>query len=124
LLLLSWLYVAFGTATAMFTGLGAAVLAIVVQAVIRVGKRALPTPAPVFVAVAAFLALAVFRTPFPIVIDVAGLIGWLLGRYRPHVLRPASHSAAADGRPPIIAAIRCTANSPACDARCASSSSG
>ena len=106
LLLLSWLYVAFGTTTvitALFTGLGAAVLAVVVQAVIRVGKRALAHPALVLVAVAAFLALAVFRTPFPIVIAGAGLIGWLLGRYQPHVLRPASHGTAADGPPPIIA---------------------
>src|SRR6478672_5153492 len=47
LLLLSWIYVAFGTTTvitALFTGLSAAVLAVVVQAVIRVGKRALAHP--------------------------------------------------------------------------------
>src|SRR5690348_8228239 len=71
LLLLSWVYIAYGTTTiitALFTGLAAAVLAIVVQAVIRVGKRALAHPAMVLVAVAAFLALAVFRIPFPIII--------------------------------------------------------
>jgi chromate transporter len=106
LMLLSWLYVAFGTTTAItaiFTGLGAAVLAVVVQAVIRVGKRALAHPALVIVAVGAFLALAVFRTPFPIIIASAGMIGWLLGRYRPHVLRPAGHGEAEGGPPPVIA---------------------
>src|SRR6478609_8773847 len=48
LLLLSWLYVAFGATTiitAVFTGLSAAVLAVVVQAVVRVGTRALASPA-------------------------------------------------------------------------------
>jgi chromate transporter len=107
LLLLSWVYVAFGSATvvtALFTGLAAAVLAVVVQALVRVGKRALAHPALVLVAVAAFLALALFGIPFPVVIGAAGLIGWLLGRYRPRVLRPAGqHGAAKDGPPPVIA---------------------
>jgi chromate transporter len=106
LLLLSWIYVAFGTATvvtALFTGLAAAVLAIVVQAVIRVGRRALAHPALVLVAVAAFAALALFRVPFPIVIGAAGLIGWLFGRYRPQVLTAASEHTGAAGPPPIIA---------------------
>src|SRR3954463_14860637 len=88
LLGLSWLYVAFGTTsavTALFTGLAAAVLAVVVQAVIRVGKRALAHPALVAVAATAFVALALFRAPFPAVIAVAGLIGWLFGRYAPSV---------------------------------------
>jgi chromate transporter len=106
LLLLSWIYVAFGTTTvitALFTGLSAAVLAVVVQAVIRVGRRALAHPALVLVAVAAFLALAVFRVPFPIIIAAAGMIGWLLGRFKPHVLRQAGHGGAKDGPQPIIA---------------------
>ena len=106
LLLLSWIYVAFGTTTvitALFTGLSAAVLAVVVQAVIRVGKRALAHPALVLVALAAFLALAVFRVPFPIIIAAAGVIGWLLGRYQPHTLRPAAQDEADDGPQPIIA---------------------
>jgi chromate transporter len=105
LLALSWLYVAFGTTTAitaLFTGLAAAVLAVVVQAVIRVGKRALAHPALVAVAAGAFVALALFRAPFPAVIAVAGIIGWLCGRYAPSVLRPPSHGAAADGPPPLI----------------------
>src|SRR3954463_5641131 len=66
LLALSAVYVAFGTTTAVtavFVGLAAAVLAIVVQAVVRVAKRALDSPALVLLAAASFLALAVFGVP-------------------------------------------------------------
>ena len=56
---------------ALFTGLGAAVVAIVAQAVVRVAGRALTHPLLVGVAVAAFLALAVFGVPFPVVIAAA-----------------------------------------------------
>lgn len=89
LLALSAVYVAFGTTTvvtALFAGLAPAVLAIVVQAVIRVAKRALAHPALVSMAVAAFVALAVFGVPFPIVVAVAAFVGWGLGRFAPHTL--------------------------------------
>jgi chromate transporter len=106
LLALSAIYVAYGSATAVvgiFVGLAPAVLAIVAQAVVRVGRRALGHPALVAIAVAAFVALAVFRVPFPVVVAVAAIIGWALGRYTPQTMRPASHAAAADGPPPVIA---------------------
>ena len=86
LLGLSALYVGVGSTTVvtgLFVGLSPAVLAIVVQAVIRVGRRALGHPALVAIAVGAFLALALFGIPFPIVIAAAGVAGWLLGRYLP-----------------------------------------
>src|SRR5918997_5834906 len=86
LLALSAIYVAFGSTvavTAVFAGLAPAVLAIVVQALIRVGKRALTGPALVTIAVLAFLALALFGVPFPIVVLAAGLAGWGLARWRP-----------------------------------------
>src|SRR5215213_11313664 len=69
LLALSAIYVAFGSTTAvlaLFAGLAPAVLAIVVQAVVRVAGRALTSPAMWVVAVAAFLALALFGVPFPV----------------------------------------------------------
>src|SRR3712207_2703744 len=94
LLALSAIYVGFGTTTvvtAVFTGLAAAVLAIVVQAVIRVGKKALDSPALVALAVASFLALALFGVPFPVVVALAGIAGWALGRWRPSAL-PAKKS--------------------------------
>jgi chromate transporter len=86
LLALSAIYVGFGTTTAVtavFAGVAPATLAIVTQAVIRVGRRALAHPALVGVAVAAFLALAVFAVPFPLVVGGAALVGWGLGRWAP-----------------------------------------
>jgi chromate transporter len=89
LLALSAIYVAWGDATAVtaiFAGLAPAVVAVVAQAVLRVGGRALGHPALVAVAAAAFLALALFAVPFPVVIAAAAGIGWLLGRLAPHTL--------------------------------------
>jgi chromate transporter len=103
LLALSAIYVAFGTTTvitALFTGLAAAVLAIVAQAVLRVGRKALNSLALVLLAVASFLALAVFSVPFPIVVALAGIAGWALGRWRPSAL-PQKGKAEA-GPPPAI----------------------
>jgi chromate transporter len=89
LLALSAIYVAWGDATAVtaiFAGLAPAVVAVVAQAVLRVGGRALGHRALVAVAAAAFLALALFAVPFPLVIAAAAGVGWLLGRLAPHTL--------------------------------------
>ncbi|WP_345504493.1 chromate efflux transporter [Pedococcus ginsenosidimutans] len=106
LLGLSALYVAAGdtvVVTALFSGLAPAVLAIVAQAVIRVGGRALGHPALTALAVAAFAALAVFAVPFPLVIAAAALIGWALGRWAPTTMHRASaHAHDADGTAPLI----------------------
>jgi chromate transporter len=106
LLALSAIYVAYGTTTAVtavFAGLAAAVLAIVVQAVIRVGKKALNSRALVLLAVASFLALGVFGVPFPIVVALAGIAGWALGRWR-HAALPQKGRSEADeaGPPPVV----------------------
>jgi chromate transporter len=84
LLALSAIYVAFGdtaAVAAVFAGLAPAVIAIVVQAVLRVGRRALRRPGLVVLACASFAALAVFGVPFPLVVATAGIVGWLLGRF-------------------------------------------
>ena len=103
---LSAAYVAFGATTvvtALFAGLAPAVLAIVTQAVLRVGKRALAHPALVAVAVAAFLALAVFRIPFPVVIAAAAATGWALGRFVPHVMSAGNgHSDGPEEEAPVL----------------------
>jgi len=104
LLVLSAIYVGFGDTTlitSLFAGLAPAVIAIVVQAVRRVGKRALTHPAQVVLAVGSFLALWLFAVPFPVVIGLAGVAGWLLAVRFP-VLRTATGEAAADGPPPLI----------------------
>ncbi len=106
LLALSAIYVAFGSTTAVlavFAGLAPAVLAIVVQAVIRVAGRALHGPALWTIAVAAFLALALFGVPFPVVVAVAGIAGWALHRWRPSLVPEKKKADSADaGPPPVI----------------------
>jgi chromate transporter len=53
--------------------------------------------------VAAFVALAVFGVPFPIVIAVAALLGWIAYRWRPHLVSSAGgHGEATDGPAPLI----------------------
>ena len=105
LLALSALYVGAGSTTlvtGLFAGLAPAVIAIVIQAVHRVGKRALHHPILVAVAICSFLALTVFKVPFPIVIIVAGLLGWLLGLRIPTLAHSKAHAGAADGPEPLI----------------------
>ena len=105
LLALSAIYVAYGTTTAvtaLFAGLAPAVLAIVVQAVVRVGKRALAHRSLVVLAVAAFLALAVFAVPFPVVVAAAAAAGWALGRFAPGTVGGGGQAAGNDGPPPVI----------------------
>ncbi|WP_180941402.1 chromate efflux transporter [Sinorhizobium mexicanum] len=67
----------------LFYGLKAAVLAIVVEALVRLGRRALKTGFDRFLAVLAFLALFAFALPFPLVVIAAGLIGVLVTRHAP-----------------------------------------
>jgi chromate transporter len=80
---LSYIYAAFGNVgfiEALFFGLKAAVLAIVIQAVVRVGKRALRNNVMRALAAAAFVAIFFFNVPFPLIILTAGLIGYLGAR--------------------------------------------
>jgi chromate transporter len=78
-------------------GLQAAVVAIVVQALIRVGRRTLHGPFLVAVAAVAFAALYVFGVAFPVVIIAAGLLGWLTGRRKPGWIPAAGPRASATG---------------------------
>jgi chromate transporter len=78
-LLLSMLYVAFGAlplVEAVFFGIKAAVLAIVIEALLRVAKRSLKLASDWWIAAAAFLALYAFAIPFPIVVLTAAFIGF------------------------------------------------
>ncbi len=85
IMVLSWIYVLFGSlgvVAGFFFGLKAAVLAIVLQAVIRVGSRALRSRTLVAIAVLAFIAIFLLRWPFPLIIltaAVAGFVGVRLG---------------------------------------------
>ncbi len=80
---LSWIYVLFGKLTiveGLFFGLKAAVLVIVIEAVLRVGRRALKNGVMVGLAAASFIALFFYDVPFPIVVLAAGVIGFVGGR--------------------------------------------
>ena len=61
---------------ALFFGLKAAVLAIVLEAVLRVGKRALKNNAWVALAALAFIGIFFFAVPFPLIVFGAALIGF------------------------------------------------
>jgi chromate transporter len=77
--ILSWVYARFGDVGlvgALFFGLKAAVLALVLEAVVRVGRRALKTRAHYAIAGAAFVAIFFFAAPFPAIIAAAALIGY------------------------------------------------
>src|SRR6202051_3815936 len=80
---LSYIYAAFGRVgfiEALFFRLKAAVLAIVIQAVVRVGKRALRNRVMIALAASAFIAIFFFSISFPIIIITAGVIGYLGAR--------------------------------------------
>lgn len=64
-------------------GLQAAVVAIVVEAVIRIGQRTLRSGALQAIAAVSFVAIAFGHIPFPYIVIAAGLAGWLVGRRRP-----------------------------------------
>jgi chromate transporter len=83
MLALSFLYVA-GKGVpwieGMFFGIKAAVLCIVIEALLRIGRRALVTPALKILAAVSFVAFFMLSTPFPLVIGLAALIGgWAAG---------------------------------------------
>src|SRR5690348_5760679 len=61
----------------VFLGLKAAVIALVIEALLRIARRALKSRASVGIAVLSFFAIALLRVPFPIVVLGAGLIGYL-----------------------------------------------
>lgn len=98
MLALSVGYALFGTVplvAAAFVGIKAAVLAIVVEAVIRIGRRALGTRAKMALAAAAFVAIFFLAIPFPLVVLGAALAGIVIHRFDPTALAGGGHGAAA-----------------------------
>jgi chromate transporter len=64
-------------------GIKAAVLVIVVEALIRIGRRALKTSTLVALAGAAFVGIFFLNAPFPLIVALAALAGWLIARAAP-----------------------------------------
>ena len=85
--------------SALFLGVKAAVLAIVLQALIRIGRRALDTGFRRGLAALAFLALFAFAVPFPWVVLAAGTLGALVAKARPSWLNLTLNDAPAAAPP-------------------------
>lgn len=91
ILALGAIYVAYGdvpVVQTLFLGVKAAVLAIVLEALIKVAKRAFKSGLHWALAIASFIAIFVFALPFPAVIGVAALIGYLTTPKASHVSTP------------------------------------
>ena len=85
----------FELSAGVFLGLKAAVLAIVVEAVIRIGRRSLKNRLMIGIAAAAFLAIFVFQVPFPLIVLGAGVIGAIGAARRPDLFKAAGHGGGA-----------------------------
>jgi chromate transporter len=94
LLLLSYLSVSYSDVpaiTGLLYGVQPVVIAIVVEAVLRIGKRTLHHSALVAFGVLAFVALYFLSVPFPLVVVAAALAGVLLRRLLPDAFRASGH---------------------------------
>ena len=91
---MSAIYVEYGEVAevaGIVRGLGAAVIALVAAAVLRVGSRVIHTPAALALAAVAF-GLIVAGVPFPLIIALAALAGYLAGARRPGLFgKPSDH---------------------------------
>jgi chromate transporter len=88
--------------SALFFGLKTAVLAVVVEAVLRIGKRALKNRLMVIVAALAFISIFFFEVPFPVVVLVAGFTGWIISRLYPTVFPSPAKVSAGSARGTVI----------------------
>ncbi|WP_288129299.1 chromate efflux transporter [Accumulibacter sp.] len=83
---LSWVYIAFGETplvAGLFYGIKPAVTAIVIQAAHRIGLRALKNQFLWAIAAASFVAIFALAAPFPVIVAVAALLGYIGGRVAP-----------------------------------------
>ena len=90
--LLSYLYVTMGTqpmVASVLWALHAAVIGIVADAVVRIGRKALRNRAMWLLAAAAFGAIFAFHAPFPLIIVAAALTGWIGSRFAPFLFAAA-----------------------------------
>ncbi|HEU0013197.1 MAG TPA: chromate efflux transporter [Longimicrobium sp.] len=102
ILALSILYASYRDATlvsALFFGLKPAVIAVVVEAVVRIGRRALANRARVWIAAAAFAGIFFLHLPYPLILVGAGVAGYVGGRVRPDLFAPAAAPAGHAARP-------------------------
>jgi len=102
---LSYVYAAWGNVpviVALFFGLKAAVLAIVVEAVVRIGKRALKNDVMIALAAIAFVGIFFFNVPFPIIVFSAAIIGFVAGLMGLAEFEASAGHAADKGKPAVV----------------------
>lgn len=86
IMVLSVLFAAYGDltwVTGLFFGISAAVVAVVANAVLRIGRRVIKNPAMLSIAGSAFIAVFVFELPFPLIVATAALVGLVGQRWWP-----------------------------------------
>jgi chromate transporter len=106
ILALSALYAGFHeipAVAAAFYGIKAAVLAVVIEALIRIGRRALTHRLAVVLAGAAFVAIFFLQIPFPVIILGAAVIGPILARLVPGAFAERKRASTAEDGPPAVA---------------------
>ncbi|MBT8203643.1 MAG: chromate efflux transporter [Acidimicrobiia bacterium] len=81
----------------IFRGVGPAVVAIVAQAVLRIGRRTVKKSTMLSIAAASFVAIFFYELPFPLIVLSAGLVGLAGAHYRPDVFVTVSAHDAPDG---------------------------
>ena len=103
---LSWVYIAYGDVpliVGVFYGIKPAVTAIILFAAYRIGSRAISNGVLFGIAVGAFLAIFWLKLPFPLIVLLAGLIGFFGGRLWPHQFSAkAGHGKATESKLPAI----------------------
>ncbi|MFF7400376.1 chromate efflux transporter [Achromobacter sp. NPDC008082] len=103
---LSWVYVAWGdvpVVAGLFYGIKPAVTAIVLHAAHRIGSRALKNPILWGIAAAAFLGIFALGLPFPLIVAIAALAGFVGGRWWPEYFHVGSrHGSMSQGYGPAL----------------------
>ena len=106
LIVLSWIYLAYGSVpviAAILYGIKPAVVAIVLAAAWRIGSRSLKNRWLMAIAVLSFLAIAVAHLPFPAIVFAAAVLGALGGRFLPRYFQPGgTHPAAVASYGPAL----------------------
>jgi chromate transporter len=106
---LSYVYAAWGNVpivVALFFGLKAAVLAIVLEAVFRIGKRALKNRVMIAIAAIAFIAIFFLDIPFPVIVFGAACIGFVGGMLGLAAFgNGGGHGASGKGAPGVVDSV-------------------
>ena len=93
LIALSWIYITFGQVpwiAAIFFGIKPAVVAIVLHAAVRIGKRTLHNQVLQWIALGSFLAIFILNLSFPIIVIITAVIGYWGGKHYPEYFQQSS----------------------------------